>query len=193
MDFNYNIMRFGKKGCKITVVHLRKPVTKGLAGMVMSSFFPQNISLVVDSHPVSDLDYTFMCLSRNAGNESVSIWMEEDAFYGIKRGNAEARTALFHELGHYYHQHLKHGKEAMDAYDEARSASIDAGQVIREELEADLFAAEYLGRDYVIAGLSALKSRLDECILRGDYDEATGAAAIKELDLRIEALARRAP
>ena len=138
MDLNYNIMRFGKKGCKITVVHLRKPVTKGLAGMIMSSFFPQNISLVVDSRPVSDLDYTFMCLSRNAGNESVSIWMEEDAFYGIKRGNAEARTALFHELGHYYHCSGRVKRATPEPGEKGQFQPIKKGHSSRTERATDI-------------------------------------------------------
>ena len=188
MDLSYQTMRFGPKKRKISIIHLRKPVSKGLGGMVKASFFPQTIALVVDPRPIDDLDYSFMCLSRDANNESVSIWMEEDAFYGIKRGDVKARTALFHELGHYYHHHLKGSIDEMVAYDEARSASVQAGRVIQQELEADLFAVDYLGREYDVNGLKALKARLYDCIRLGVYDEETGRSAIKELELRISAI-----
>ena len=156
--------------------------------MVTASFFPQKIALVVEPRPTDDLDYSFMCLSHVANSESVFIWMEEDAFYGIKRGDVKARTALFHELGHYFHHHLKGSVDEMAAYDEARSASVQAGRVIQQELDADLFAVDYLGRDYVIDGLKALKARLFDCIQQGVYDEETGNAAVKELELRIAQL-----
>ena len=193
MDLSYQIMRFGKKGRRITILHLRKPGKKGLAGMVMSNLFPHNIALVVDPRPIEELEYSFICLSRNTGIDSASVWMEEDVFYGIKRGDALARTSLFHELGHCYFRHLKSTKEKMDAYDEARSASVDMGQVIQEELDADQFAVDYLGTEYVITGLSELKSELSNRITQGFYDEETGTAAMKELDLRLMKLTEGRP
>ena len=187
MDLTYQIMRFGKKERRIDVLHLRKPVKKGLAGMVMSNLFPHNVALVVDPRPIEDLEYSFMCLSRGAVPDSASIWMEEDTFYGIKRGEPLARTCLFHELGHYYYQHLKGSEEEMDAYDEARVSAVETGQVIQEELDADQFAADYLGKGYVIAGLSKLMEETSNRIDQGLYPEEN-AAAIKELEYRIKKL-----
>ena len=184
---SYQIMRFGKNEHRIDVLHLRKPVEKGLAGMAMSKLFPQNVALVVDPRPIEDLEYAFICLSRNGGTDLTAVWMEENVFYGIKRGDALARTSLFHELGHYYYSHMKRSKEEMAAYDEARVSDVEKGQVIREELDADQFAVEYLGREYVIAGLSELKSELSSRIDQGIYAEET-EAAIKELDYRITKL-----
>ena len=187
MDLTYQIMRFGKKERRIDVLHLRKPVQKGLAGMVTSRIFPRSVALVVDPRPIDDLEYLFMCLSRGATVDSASVWMEKDTFYGIKRGDSLARTCLFHELGHYYYQHLKRNQEEMDAYDEARVSAVEMGQVIQEELDADQFAADYLGRAYVIAGLSELKTEIASRIDHGLCDEEN-AAAIKELEYRINKL-----
>ena len=101
MDLSYNVMRFGPKKRRIKIVHLKKPVTKGLAGLIESNLFPQRIAMVVDSRPLEDLNYNYMCLNYIGGRERVEIWMEPDIFYGIKRGDPMARTSLFHELGHH--------------------------------------------------------------------------------------------
>ena len=187
MDLSFNTMRFGPKKQRIKIIHLRKPVTKGLAGMVMGKPFAQSISLVVDRRPRAEMDYNYMCLSHHADSKSIEIWMERDAFFGIKRGEPMARMSLFHELGHYYHKHLWETAEELSAYDKAREQAAKNGQVIQAELDADQFAADYLGRDYVIRGLSEMRAELvKEC----SCDKEQHAIALKELDLRIESLQR---
>ena len=185
MDLSYNFMRFGPKKRRIKIVHLKKPVTKGLAGLIESNLFPQRIAMVVDSRPLEDLNYNYMCLNYIGGRERVEIWMEPDIFYGIKRGDPMARTSLFHELGHQYLGHLKDNTEEMEAYDEARVQAVINGQVIQAELDADQFAVDYLGRDYVIRGLSDIRASLAK---ENAFDEEQQAIALKEMDLRIEKL-----
>ena len=185
MDLSYNVMRFGPKKHKIKIIHLKKPVTKGLAGMVRSKLFVQDIALIVDQRPLHDLDYNLMCLSHVGGRENVQIWMEPDVFYGIKRGDPLARTSLFHELGHQYLGHLKDTTEEMEEYDEARVQAVKNGQVMQAELDADQFAADYLGRDYVIRGLADIRAALAK---ENACDEEQQAIALKEMDLRIEKL-----
>ena len=172
----------------ITLVHLKKPVQKGLAGMVRSKLFPNDIPLVIDTRPINEWDYSFMCLSHALGSEQTSIWMEREFFLGIKRGEPMARTSLFHELGHNYHKHFRQSIEAMEAYDEARKKCVINGQVIQDELDADQFAVDYLGRDYVVRGLSALKDELTSRIENTDYEE--NEISLKELELRIIKLER---
>ena len=185
MGLSYNVMRFGPKKHKIKIIHLKKPVTKGLAGMVISKLFVQDIALIVDSRPPTELNYNLMCLSHIGGRENVQIWMEPDVFYGIKRGDPLARTSLFHELGHHCLGHLKDSTEEMEAYDEARVQAVINGQVIQAELDADQFAVDYLGRDYVIRGLSDIRASLAK---ENAFDEEQQAIALKEMDLRIEKL-----
>ena len=99
-----------------------------------------------------------------------------------------ARTALFHELGHYYLQHLKGSEEEINAYNLARSEAVDEGKVIQDELDADQFAVDYLGKEYVAEGLRKLNLRIKNLIQSGVYEEETGKAAIKEISLRIASL-----
>ena len=185
MGLSYNVMRFGPKKHKIKIIHLKKRVTKGLAGMVISKLFVQDIALIVDSRAPTELNYNLMCLSHIGGRENVQIWMEPDVFYGIKRGDPLARTSLFHELGHHCLGHLKDSTEEMEAYDEARVQAVINGQVIQAELDADQFAADYLGRDYVIRGLADIRAALAK---ESACDEEQQAIALKEMDLRIEKL-----
>ena len=185
MDLSYNVMRFGPKKRRIKIVHLKKPVTKGLAGLIESNLFPQRIAMVVDSRPLEDLNYNYMCLNYIGGREHVEIWMERDAFFGIKRGEPMARMSLFHELGHHYLGHLKDDTEEMEAYDKARVQAVKTGQVIQAELDADQFAVDYLGRVYVIRGISDLRSVLASEEVNNEEDKAL---ALKELDLRIAKL-----
>ena len=185
MDLSYNVMRFGPKKRRIKIVHLKKPVTKGLAGLVESNLFPQRIAMVVDARPPEDLNYNYMCLNHIGGRERVEIWMEPEVFYGIKRGDPLARTSLFHELGHHCLGHLKDSTEEMEVYDEARVQAVKNGQVMQAELDADQFAADYPGRDYVIRGLADIRAALAK---ESACDEEQQAIALKEMDLRIEKL-----
>ena len=190
MRFTYSTMRFGKKERSVTIYHLRKPIMKGLVGlggMIRSKLFAAPISLNIDRRPEDERDYFCMCLSHDPNNDRASIWMEEAAFYGIKRGEPMARTALFHELGHKYHGHRLKTSEERDAYDGARVTFADDGQVKPEELDADQFAVDYLGRDYVIKGLSDLKAAL-AVRFSADDDEKLKETALKELNLRIAKL-----
>ena len=75
--------------------------------------------------------------------------------------------------------------EELSAYDKAREQAAKNGQVIQAELDADQFAVDYLGRDYVIRGLSDMRAELAK---EHSCDEEQQAIALKELDLRIEKL-----
>ena len=56
------------------------------------------------------------------------------------------------------------------------------------ELDADAFAAEYLGNTLAADGLADLKTALIRHIESGSYDEESGQASVRELELRIAVL-----
>ena len=99
-----------------------------------------------------------------------------------------SRTILFHELGHYYHRHMRSSREEAEAYDEKRMQMVSEGKVIQNELDADAFAAEYLGNALAADGLADLKTALIRHIESGFYDEESGQASVRELELRIAVL-----
>ena len=181
MKFKYNTMSFGKKENRINVIHLKKPLDNGFAGMITSGLFRENIAVVVMKNEIDFPDCQFACLSSAADNTSVKVEMEENIFYGIKRNDKMARTVLFHELGHYYYNHLKNGTADMEVYASERLDRALHSEVIPQELEADLFAARYLGHDYVMTGLNMLIRQISK-------DEAA-EIAIAELRYRIEHIA----
>ena len=188
MKLDYQTMSFGKKGRRITITHLRKPIQYGLASMASSKLFRQNIPLVIDDHANDRFDYDFACLAYSPDVDAVRILMDENIFYGIKRGEAMSRTVLFHEMGHYYHRHMRSSREEAEAYDAKRMQMVSEGKVIRNELDADAFAAEYLGNALVVQGLTDLKKALVRHIESGFYDEESGQASVRELELRIAIL-----
>lgn len=130
-------------------------------------------------------EYDFACLSSTIDSTCVQVWMEEDIFYGIKRNEPIARTALFHELGHYLYNHLQNGKVDMDAYDHQRQQAIQQGFVLQQEVEADKFAVRYLGAGYVAEGLRTLVERSQQR-LENELDDDENNFAIQELNKRIE-------
>ena len=185
MGFKYDKMAFGKKDERIVVLHFRKPMRNGFAGMVSSRQYSHNIALVVDKTSNEVINYDFACLATTPGNTSVRVMLDEDIFYGIKRNDKMARTVLFHELGHYANNHLKNGMADMNAYDHKRYEIAQQGNVIEQEQEADLYAVRYLGLDYVYDGLFALRERLLPLLSDGVHEEDEVKTAVSELDSRL--------
>lgn len=185
MRMKFNRMTFGKKGAKITLVHLNKPWKLGLAGMVTSPLFDEKIAIVIDDTPLEEADYDYACLACDKHGRSPRILMNSFVFYDIKRGTPEARTILLHELGHYRNKDISEGK-SLDRVE--RESLATTGSVSPAELRADAFAADYLGAEKVASGLTALKERI-KCDYK-DYEEDCYAATIAELDARITAISK---
>ena len=172
-------MSFGDKKNRIKIVHLKKPMEKGLAGMVMAKFFKENIGIVVDRNEERGIDYSFACIASSLDGKVPRIILQDDFFYDIKRGSDEARTILFHEIGHYYYGDYKAGQT-----DDQRLEALRNGEVLEMEIKADAFAASYLGFEKAIHGLQQLK----ESIIDQAVDDEAKAFAIEELEKRIALL-----
>ena len=189
MRYKYNTMNFGKKKDRIIVLHFKKPIENGLAGMISSRSFSHNIGIVVPQKSSEDLECDFACLASSKEKDSFRVIMEEDIFYGIKRNNIMARTILFHELGHYYYKHLENGLGDTDTYDSKRLDLASQGEVLPEELEADAFATKYLGCEYVMTGLKMIISEITQRYEDVAADPENLKTAIEELNRRIEFIA----
>jgi hypothetical protein len=185
MKMKYGRMSFGKKATRITIVHLNKPQSCGLAGMVTSPIFAENIALVIDSTPAEDMDYDFSCLTFSAEGHHPRICLQEEFFYGIKRGSAEARMMLFHELGHYVNNdNLRYDYQSGE-YGNERRVAVANGAVLDMEAAADSFAVDYLGRETVINGLSLLLARVQSMYSSTEYDSEDVRLLTKEIETRI--------
>lgn len=183
MRLKYNRMSFGKKEKRITFVHLNKPWKLGLAGMITSPMFQEKIAVIIDDTPFEKSDYDYACFACDKYGKSPRIMMNSRVFYDIKRGHPEARAILLHELGHYHHNDIPNAS-GIDC--EERETLVANGKVSPAELRADAFAADYLGAETVIAGLSTLKERIRKDY--SEYEESYYSATMAELDARISAL-----
>lgn len=186
MKMKMHQMSFGKKGNRITLVHMNKPISLGLIGMLQSPLFSENIALVIDASPEDDRDYTFACLAYAAGNCHPRILMDRELFYDVIRGSAEARFILFHEIGHYVNQDCAELGFNNDTYQESRINATENSVVSKHEAAADDFAVRYFGREQAIKGLSCLLSRIKGKYDNEDYDANDTRLAIKELEMRIQ-------
>lgn len=188
MSMKYHHMSFGKKEQRITLVHLNKPISMGLIGMVKSDLFAENIALVIDSTPESERDYDFACLAYAAQMRHPRILLERELFYDVIRGSAEARTIFFHEIGHYANQDCETPGFNNDSYRSDRMTTTEGNEVLSYEAAADDFAVRYLGCTTVRDGLKQLLARVKATYDNGEYDEDEVAMVVNELEMRIKRL-----
>lgn len=182
----YQIMKFGKSKNKISIVHLRKPLKNGLAGFVSSSYFKNNLPIVVDDLIDKENDYDFACLAFSKDKKCPRIMMTRNVFYDIKKGLPYARMILFHEIGHYV---FRDSLNVSDETEEIRLSDVKKGIVSEQELVADKFAVKYLGLESVIEGLEELEE-----IIQSEYsecDEVSKEITLTEIKLRIKTLIKR--
>ena len=160
---------------------------KGLSGMVRGKDFANDLAILLDKEPSEEAEYLYAALV-GSGDLFFAIRMSPAVFHGIRRGDPMARTCLFHELGHYVRKHLLTPGFQTEDYDRERYFLASEGKVIRQELEADAFAAEYLGCDVVAGGLCRIRSLHEKSLGEGTYDPEGVAVAMRELNSRIEKL-----
>jgi len=151
--------------------------------MVRSKLFSEPIGVIIDDTPAEDKEYSFACIACAKDGNAPRIMIEREFFYDVTRGSSEARVILLHELGHYYHQHLLQQNTNRE---QERKARIAEGSVDPNELKADCFVADYLGREKTIEGLQMLIKRI--CAEGEDCDPESIRLATYELQLRIKAL-----
>lgn len=190
MKRKYTVLPFGKKEKRISVVLCRKPMQNDLSGMVCGKALCQNIAIVLDKPTSDEADCLFASLERMR-NGTFSVRMTSEVLHGLRRGDAMARTCLFHELGHYLCKHLEAPGFKSENYDEERYRLASTGDVFHLELEADAAAADYLGIAVIAEGLATLRDKLKEPLIADAFDPEAAAVAVQELNLRIFALSER--
>lgn len=184
MKRQYTILPFGEKEKRIRVVLCRKPMAQGLHGMVQGKGLPHDLAILVDKPSDADPEYLHAALVGSA-EMVIAIRMTPSVFHGIHSGDPMARTCLFHELGHFAHKHLETPGFQTETYDNERYRVAIEGGVIQQELEADAFAADYLGSNVVARGLSVIRSLHEKELNDGVHIPEEVTVAMQELDHRI--------
>ena len=175
----YKEIHFGKDENKITITLLSEVMEQGLAGMISSPMFKENIAIVICENP-EDGDYSFACLGCGKDGVAPRVVMTEELLNELRNEIPVAAVILMHEIGHYYNSDVGNNE---DNSDERRRKLVANNEVCPKEIKADTFAVEYLGKETVIAGLETLKHRILD--VYKDYDEESVELSIKEIDIRI--------
>lgn len=181
----HGTISFGKGDKRIVLFHMNKPIGGGVIGMVKSKILPMPVAVVIDETPADKRDYEFACLACAENGIAPRILLERELYYDIMRGSTEARVILLHELGHYYHQHLL---QKVADRDNVRNTWALSGYTDPNEIEADMFAASYLGAERTATGLLALVNRI-----QSHADAESSQLAVQELHWRISALQSKNP
>lgn len=187
MKRNYTILPFGKKEKRIKVVLCRKPMARGLSGMVRGKCLPHDLAILLDKPSDAEPEYLHAALVGTA-EMVIATRLTPAVFHGLRSGDPMARTCLFHELGHFVHHHLETPGFQTETYDTERYGIALNGGVIRQELEADAFAADYLGNAIIAEGLSIIRSLHKNTLNDGVHDPEEVTVAMQELDARIMTL-----
>ena len=170
---------FGVGKDKIELTLLDEPMELGLVGMVSSELFGENIAIVVEDEPQT-VEYDFACLGYTKAGTAPRVMMKKEFYEDLKKETQEAKSILFHEIGHYANGDMlaNTGNE-----DEERERLVSQNKVSKKEIRADAFAVRYLGKETVIAGLEMLKQRIFD--IYKDFDEESVKLSTKEINLRI--------
>lgn len=178
MSRRWRFMAFSNGADTIRFTYLKKPKTGmlGYAGIMESSLFDE-IIVVVDNRPEEDKQYDLACALQTGKNGYSGVILDRDIFTGFLQGSDMARMTVFHEIGHIYHKDvLRH------IGNEERKKIVEQGEVSIPELEADRFAADFLGTDTVINGLGDLRE--EAMALYGENHTEETDLVLQELKLR---------
>ena len=175
----YKQLEFGTDENKIQITLLDEIMGQGLAGMISSPLFNENIAIVICENP-EDGDYSFACLGCGKDGVAPRVVMTEELLNDLRNEIPVAKVVLMHEIGHYYNSDVGNNEDNSD--DRSRELVVQ-NKVCHKEIKADAFAVGYLGKETVIEGLKTLKQRILD--VYKNYDEESVELSIKEIDIRI--------
>ncbi len=178
-SLQYKQLEFGTDENEITITLLSEVIEQGLAGMISSPMFNENIAIVICENP-EDEDYSFACLGCGKDGVAPRVAMTRELYDELKIETTMAKTVVLHEVGHYYNSDVGNNE---DNSDDRRRNLVAQNKVCPKEIKADAFAVKYLGKDTVIAGLETLKQRILN--IYKDYDEESVELSVKEIDIRV--------
>lgn len=191
MSREFSYMRFGRGKKRIELSLERKVRRSGFAGFVDSPMFQQSIAILVDDDRLDLMLIRGGYITACKDGTYPMIVLSGKVFANIKRGVPTARFMLFHEIGHYCWGHLNNPPAVEDEFMK-RQQLVEQGIPSEEEVAADSFAAEYLGAEYALLALQdSMEERFALDVMSGAFNEDISAVALREYQLRIDALCSR--
>lgn len=145
------VIREYEHGDNNVVVLLEKEISpNGYAGFVLTSEFHEEIVLYVDDDYLSK-NRVRVAMATRFGKSSEDedplsvIIMSSGVFEDLMEDNLLGNFTLFHEIGHFVHHNEKIMSTKIDENSKKRIEAVNNFTVYKDELEADAYAAKYLG------------------------------------------------
>ena len=182
------IRKLGKVGNEIRIYLLDTPIERNAVGMLECDLFEDRLGLIVDPAAEEELQYDYACLRYLKGRSGGVIHMEDRVYQGLKNdGNMETMIIL-HELGHYCYHHYGE-KVTSESMGRKRLKAVRKNTVLPEELQADDFAAGFMGYSAALEALEKMKAEaIAQYAGNEEYDQDEAVLSVKELEMRIEFL-----
>ena len=188
MAREYAYIPFGKGAHRLEVVLERKVRRGGYAGLVASKQFPETIGIVVREDFLDEMNVQSAYITAKKDGRDPRIILSTETFVGIKRGCIADRFSLLHEVGHYVCGHLVDPPDLKEE-NAMRERLLEENQVSQDELDADAFAANYLGAEVVAWALQEkMERRMATDLAYGVEKEDLSKKALLEYQLRIDAI-----
>ena len=188
MAREYTYMPFGKGAHRLEVFLERKVRRGGYAGLVVSKQFPGTIGIVVREDLLDEMNVQSVYITAKKDGSDPCIILSMETLVGIKRGCIADRFSLLHEVGHYVCGHLVDPPE-LEEENAMRERLLEENQVSQDEVDADAFAANYLGADAVVRALQeSMERRMAADLVYGVEEEDISQKALLEYQLRIDAI-----
>lgn len=178
---------FGSGDSTIKLTLYPQPGESNVVGTLISKRFPHEVYLMqwADDRLSAGGEFCYACTAAVDG--ICAVMMRESLIASLRLGDGLAEMVLLHELGHYVHGDVDRAKAHLA--DDERVRSIQQGKVQQEELDADAFAAEYLGKNAVASALTELKQlRTQKYKGKEEWEQDSVNIGIQELELRISSL-----
>ena len=187
----YSVLRF-HNGKDIVELCLERKIRKnGFAGIVFSKLFDETIGIYVNDCLLDEYCIRGGYITVLEDGTCPRIILDTATLNGIKRGVVASRFLLMHEIGHYCCGHLTDPPLVEDE-NSKRIACLLKNDVSSDEVEADCFAAEYLGAENVRWALQeTMEQRMTRDLFFRVEMEPESKIALREFQLRIESVNER--
>ncbi len=129
----YREFEFGNAENKIIITLLDELMEQGLAGMISSPLFKENIAIITTETPEDD-DYSFACLACGKEGKAPRVVIAKQLLYELKGGRPVANVVLMHEIGRYHNSDIGNNE---DNNDDRRRKFVSQNKACPKEIKAD--------------------------------------------------------
>lgn len=164
---------------------------KTVIGEIVNRHTQETIAVVLlDDESVERSKFRSMFITYNRKNKVFVICINQKQLKDFQTENGISYFGLFHELGHIHYGHVfKNKNRTQDEIRRERIEAILMGKVVKDELEADAFAAEYVGNLTAVLALQKMREDRRMRDIQANCQNGRNAVlALKEYDYRIIAI-----